>query len=38
MRCHVNDFFNVLTNIDIFAFIPTRKHACVENSRSSLEG
>jgi len=21
--------FNVLTNIDLFAFIPTRTHACV---------
>jgi len=24
-RC---DCFNVLTNIDLFAFIPTRMHAC----------
>jgi len=31
-----HDCFNVLTNINLFAFILTRMHACVYNSRSSL--
>jgi len=30
------DFFEVLTNIDVAAFIPTRGHTCVETSRSGL--
>jgi len=31
------DCFNVLINIDIVAFITTRRHTCVWNYRSGLE-
>jgi len=27
---------NVVTNIDLVAFIPTQRHACLQNSRSML--
>ena len=29
VRCYVMIVLNVLTNIDLIAFIPTRRHACV---------
>jgi len=32
MRCYDMTVLNVLTNIDLIAFIATRRHACVENS------
>jgi len=32
----MRDCFNVLTNTNRIAFILTRRHACVHNSRSSL--
>jgi len=31
-----HDYSNVLTNTDLFASIPTRWHACLQNYRSSL--